>query len=260
MRRRHFTCATAALAASWCAGPALAQGRELPSLVHRAGSLLSQSQRLGKSYALLGLGIEAADARRITNDCVAQSQRAVESLLAAPAAASARTSLLAMAKLWTRAGDDTRAAPTTKALDTLLLLDAQLLVVANEAVAQMLWQGKQPGLATIATAGRMAMLSQRLAKFHFCSLWGVAPRIAVTQMAKAKEEFLAQMGVLQAAARTPAQKDAIQAANAQWVFFEAALQGSHLGAEAGVHARLARASETMLLVLGEVAPRFARLG
>jgi hypothetical protein len=260
MRRRHITCLAAAVATLGVAPMARAQGREMATLVHRASGLTVQSQRLVKAAAQLGLGIEAADARRILAACVADSQRSVETLVAAPAAAPARSSFQALGKLWARAAADTQGAPTRASVDALLLLDHQLLSVALEATTQLLWQSKQPELNTLTTTAQLGMLSQRLAKFHFCALWGVAPRIAASQAPKAREEFLSQLAVLKAAARTPAQKEALDGVTSQWVFFNAALQASSLGADAGVHARLARASEAMLLVLGEVAPRFVRLG
>lgn len=239
--------------------PVAAQGRDMASLVHRLGGLMAQSQRLSKAYALIGLGIEAADARRVVNECLAASARTVEELLAAPLAASARATMAGMAQGWARARQQTLAEPTPKTLDALLVLDAQLLGMANEAVTQLLWQGVSPELKAVDTAGRMGMLSQRLAKYHFCALWGVVPRIAVTQMAKARDEFQLNLRALQTAARTAAQREAIAAASAQWVFFDAALQSSKQGAEAGVNTRLARASETMLLVFNDVAPKFARI-
>lgn len=259
MKRRDLTIGIAASALGLGTRRAAAQGRDIASLVHRASGLMAQSQRLSKAYALLGLGIETADTRRVVGECVAASTRTVEELQAAPLAAPARATLVAMAKGWLRARDQTLSAPTPQNLDALLVLDAQLLGMANESVTQLLWQGPSPELKAIDTAGRMSMLSQRLAKYHFCALWNVVPRIAATQMAKARDDFQLNLRELQAAARTAAQREAIGAASSQWVFFDAALQTSKQGAEAGVNTRLARASETMWLVFNDVAPKFARI-
>lgn len=236
---------------------ASAQARDLAGTVYRASSLLTQSQRLSKAYCLWGLKIEVDDAQRIVGECVAQSERTIGELSAAPQVS--KETYAALAKLWGRARDLTVQAPSAKSMDGLLVLDSQMLGIANEGAAHLLRQHTQPELMTVDTAARLAMLSQRLAKFHFCALWGVAPRLAATQTAKSKEEFQTHLRSLQGAAKTAAQRQALEAAHSQWVFFDAALQHSTLGAEAGVHTRLARASETMLQVFNDLAPKFARL-
>jgi hypothetical protein len=259
LKRRQITFGMVAAAATWRAGTVAAQPRELAPLVYKASGLLMQSQRMSKAFALMGLGIEASDARRVVGECVVTGQRHVEELLASPLVTPARATYVAMNKLWARARDQTAQTPSPKGLDELLVLDSQILGMANEAVSQLLLQNKQPELASVDTAGRLGMLSQRLAKFHFCALWGVVPRIAATQMVKARDDFAANLKVLQSATRTAAQREAIDAANSQWVFFDAALKSSSTGADGGVHARLARASETMVLVFNDVAPKFARV-
>lgn len=257
--RRRFSIAACAAAVVWPAGPLRAQPRDISAQVHRATSLLGLSQRLSKAYALLGLNIEADLARAAVAECSASSGKLLEQLLTAPPTPASHAAYVALHRLWARARDLTQAAPTTKSLDALLVLDAQMLGIANEAVAPLLRQGAAAEVAAVDTAGRLSMLSQRIAKFHFCALWGVAPKLSATQMAKAKEEFLAHLKTLQGVARTGPQRDAIAAAQSQWVFFDAALQNASLGAEAGLHARLARSSEAILLVFTEVAGKFARI-
>lgn len=243
----------------WPAGLLLAQPRDFGTQVHRATGLLGLSQRVSKAYALLGLNIEPELARTAVAECAASSARLLEQLLATPLSPASRDAYLALNKLWAKARALTQAAPTTKSLDTLLVLDGQMLSIANEAVVPLLRQGAPAEVAAVDTAGRLSMLSQRIAKFHFCALWGVAPRLAAAQMGKAKEEFLSHLKGLQGIARTGPQREAITAAQSQWVFFDAALQNASLGAEAGLHARLARSSEAILLVFTEVAAKFARI-
>lgn len=256
-RRQVSTAGVAALL--WPAVPALAQPRDLGAVVHRATLLLGLSQRLSKAYALLGLNIEPELARTALAECATSSTRLVEQLLAAAPAPASRDAYVALGKLWAKARDLTQAAPTTKSLDTLLVLDAQMLGIANEGVAPLLRQGAPAEVGAVDIAGRLSMLSQRIAKFHFCALWGVAPKLAATQMARAKDEFLAHLKTLGGAARTTPQREAIAAAQSQWVFFDAALQNASLGAEAGLHARLARSSEAILLAFSEVAGKFTKI-
>lgn len=259
VNRRQVSLAACAAVVALPAGPLLAQPRDFSAQVHRATSLLGLSQRLSKAYALLGLKIEADLARAAIAECATSSTRLLEQLLVAPPSPASRDAYVALNRLWAKARELTQAAPTTKSLDTLLVLDAQLLGIANEAVAPLLRQSASAEVAAVDTAGRLSMLSQRIAKFHFCALWGVAPRLAAAQMGKAKEDFLGHLKGLQGVARTGPQREAITAAQSQWVFFDAALQNASLGAEAGLHARLARSSEAILLVFTDLAAKFARI-
>lgn len=251
--RRQCLVAAAAMAP----GVGLAQPKELPAAVHRAGVLLTQSQRLAKAYALWGLKMDVDDARRVVTDCLALSTRTIGELSAA--APTLRPTYAALGKLWDRAAALVAQSPTPQQLDALLVLDQQLLGVANEGLGQLLRQGTAPELAAVDTAHRLSMLTQRLAKFHFCALWGVAPRLAASQIARSRDDFQAHLGALKSAGQTAAQRQALEAASSQWVFFDAALQHSTLGAEAAVHTRLSRASETILQAFHDLAAKFARV-
>jgi HSP90 family molecular chaperone len=73
-------------------------------------------------------------------------------------------------------------------------------------------------------SGRQRMLSQRMAKFYQAFNWGVASPDALTNLAKARTEFVAALTELSTSPKnTPAIKEEIELAKVQWVFFDQAL-------------------------------------
>lgn len=264
MQRRAWLAASALAAlgmgarAQTSPGAARPPARDAAGLAQRVGQLMVLSQRVGKAHALDGLGIERDDARRVIGECLEQSPRLVAELSGATALPeAARPAVQALGPAWGRARELVAAAPTPQTLDRLLVLDNQLLGIANEASMHLL-RLNQAEVTLVDTSQRLAMLSQRIAKFHFAALWGVAPKLAASQIARARQDFLGLQRTLNDAARTPAQKEALSGLQSQWVFFEAALQNASLGAEAGLHVRLARASEAILRAFDDVAVRLSR--
>jgi hypothetical protein len=238
--------------------PGRAPLRDAAGVAQRVGQLMVLSQRVGKAHALDGLGIERDDARRIRGEVLDLATRLLGELSTAPAVPEpARPAVQALSPAWQRARELLAAAPTPATLDRLLVLDNQLLGIANEASTHLL-RLNQADVTAIDTTARMAMLSQRIAKFHFAALWGVAPKLATSQIARARQDFLGLQKGLQAAARSPAQQEALAGLQSQWVFFEAALENASLGAEAGLHVRLARASEAILRAFDELGSRLGR--
>lgn len=261
-RRTWLALAAAAAVPPWVAAqtssPARTPVRDAVGVAQRVGQLMVLSQRVGKVHALDGLGIERDEARRVRVESLDQANRLVGELSAGPAVPeAARPAVQALGPAWQRARDLLVAAPTPASLDRLLVLDNQLLGIANEASTHLL-RLNLADVTAVDTTARMAMLSQRIAKFHFAALWGVAPKLAASQIARARQDFLALQKGLQAAARAPGQQEAVAALQSQWVFFEAALENASLGAEAGLHVRLARASEAILRAFDELGARLGR--
>jgi hypothetical protein len=261
-RRTWLALAAWGIAPAWVAaqpaGPARAPARDAVGASQRVGQLMVLSQRVGKVHALDGLGIERDDARRIRVESLDLAARLVGELSSAPAVPeAAKPAVQALGPAWQRARDLLATAPTPASLDRLLVLDNQLLGIANEASTHLL-RLNLPDVTAVDSTARMAMLSQRIAKFHFAALWGVAPKLAASQIARARQDFLGLQKGLQSAARGPGQQEALAALQSQWVFFEAALENASLGAEAGLHVRLARASEAILRAFDELGTRLVR--
>jgi nitrate/nitrite-specific signal transduction histidine kinase len=133
------------------------------------------------------------------------------------------------------------------------------LLLSATALALPTWAQVQDLNDAINKAGRQRMLSQRMAKFYLAATLPVDADTATAEIAKARTEFVGAQEVLrQAPEATPRIKEALQLADGQWVFFDAALQrlqntqrSTKLGADVFV------ASENLLSVMDTVTGLYA---
>ena len=109
-------------------------------------------------------------------------------------------------------------------------------------------------------AGRQRMLSQRMAMYYLAARLPVDAGQAVAEIKRASTEFVSAMVFLrQAQQSTPRIQDALQLADGQWVFFEAALQRVE-SVQAGANRPLSEvftASENLVTVMDSVTGLYA---
>ena len=259
MQRRQLIAWGAAALASGRAPAVWGQITDPTNAINKAGRQRALSQRLTKSYLMLGLGIEATDAQRYLSDSVAVFDRYLVELKAYAPSAEVRETYDTIDATWQRfKALAVGSAPSRDNAAKLLALDAQLLQAVQLGTLQFQQASGRPSAALVNTAGRQRMLSQRIAKFQFSRAWDVGAREASAEITKSRDEFMAAMTTLATQARTAAQKQALEAAQNQWVFFVAALDASTGAANAGALSRLARASELILAAFDEVTLAFER--
>jgi Type IV pili methyl-accepting chemotaxis transducer N-term len=260
MQRREWMARTSALAGFGGVGwQVRAQVTDYANAINKGGRQRALSQRLSKAYAMIGLGIERDEGQRILADCMATFDRFLVELRAFARTAELRETYDTLDKIWQQAKlVAVGSAPSKEGLIQLLELDAQLLQTTNRGTLQFQQASGLVTGALVNMAGRQRMLSQRIAKFHFCRLWNVNAREALAETDKAKQEFLAALTQLKAQAGTARQKDALMLADNQWGFFDAALAAAGAAVNAPSQSRLARASETILAAFDDVTTAFER--
>lgn len=240
--------------------PAAAGGiPDLANAINRAGRQRALSQRISKAYVQIGLGIEADEARRVLAGSMASFERSLQALYSFAPNSEIRETYDTLGALWQRAKPLLQAAtPSKQSAAQLLALDGQMLQTANLGTLQLQQTSTQPGAALVNVAGRQRMLSQRIAKWQFCKVWGVEPAQADQEVPRSRQEFLAAMSRLKDQARTEPQKDSLRTAELQWVFFDAAIGTAWSGGSSGAQRQLASASELILAAFDEVTTAFEK--
>jgi len=225
-RGRRAAVRTLATVALLSALPLSAQARlALSTAINRAARFRALSQRMAKAYAQLQLGVLPERAGEVLAAARQQVRAGFEDL--APDAWPPEVAR-PLADVRQHAGRLEALAAQPPSKDAVAAVSAQsdrMLEAANTAT-QALEKLAQASTARIVnTAGRQRMLSQRLAKNYDLLALGVDARAAREQMAADAGEFRrALAGLEKAPVSTPAIRAELELGQAQWVFFDAALQ------------------------------------
>jgi hypothetical protein len=152
-------------------------------------------------------------------------------------------------------------APARTGAGKLLQLDGKVLALSHQGTQQYEAALAKPVGKLVNAAGRQRMLSQRMAKFYLATTLPVDAAVAMAEIAKARTEFASAMQLLRSAPEATSRiKDELTLGDAQWVFFDAALQRL----EAGVQrpkpmTEVFVASENLLAVMERVTGLYAAI-
>jgi len=101
-----------------------------------------------------------------------------------------------------------------------------------------------------------------MAAFYLSASWGVQVQLSTTELAKARDEFVAAHALLKNAPQaTPAIKGELELAEMQWGFFESALRTLKPGNPEARHmTNVFTTSERILQVMDDVTGMYSKLG
>lgn len=217
---------SAATSAATLALPARAQVANLSDAINKAGRQRMLSQRMGKAWLALLQGVEVGNARKVLDASMALFDRQQVELRAFAPTAELRDTYQQLDAIWLEyKAALVGSAPAKDQAAGLLALDGKVLALAHKGTGQYESVLGKPEGKLVNVAGRQRMLSQRMAKFYLAAAQQVNTETSTAEMAKAKTEFVGAMALLREAPQaTPRIKDELQLADAQWVFFDAALQ------------------------------------
>lgn len=225
-RRRAFLALGAAVGGGLAlGGPAWAAPRApLAAAINRAARFRALSQRMAKAYALLLLDVEAKGAQAALGTSRKLAAAGFEELDRGGWGAEVAALLTPLHRSFD-AFDAALARPLSReGLADVSRHSNQVLVAADLLTEALERQSSSAGDRLVNLAGRQRMLSQRLAKNYCLVAAGLDDATVQEQRRLDVEEFRRTLSALaQAPATTGAIRADLQAGEAQWVFYEAAL-------------------------------------
>jgi len=244
-------------------GPAHAQVLDLNDAINKAGRQRMLSQRLAKSWCAIGLKVLPDLARETLQQSMAVFDRQLVELKAYAPHAEVRARYQTLEPLWS----DYKAVlvgspPAKERAQHLFALAGLVLQAAHQGTVQLEQASGRPLGRLVNIAGRQRMLSQRMAAFYFSACWDVQSRAALVELNTAHDEFVAAHELLKKAPEaTPAIRAELAQAEAQFVFFAAALRTLKPGqSDARGMANVFTTSERILQTMDGVTGMFSKQG
>jgi Type IV pili methyl-accepting chemotaxis transducer N-term len=261
MKRRTYLSLAVAGACALGLPPARAQVVNLNDAINKAGRQRMLSQRLGKAWLALLQGVETANAQAVLDRSLALFDRQLVELKGFAPTPEIQATYSKLEIVWSEYKTAlTGISPKRANAATLLQLDSRVLSLAHQGTVQYEAVLDKPVGKLVNVAGRQRMLTQRMAKFYLAAMLPVDSGDAATEIAKARSEFLAAMTLLRSAPEATARiKDELVLADAQWLFFDAALQKLKQGAQPRPMADVFVASENLLSVMDRVTGLYSAL-
>lgn len=240
--------AAMAMSAPGAAGPG--------GVLNAAGAQRMLSQRIVKAYCQIGLNVMPAEAARQLEHSIGRFDRNLAELSAAAASPAARAAHERLSAAW---GPLKRIATAVIRRESAPRLSAAAEAVLSEAEQLTRVLQEESGAtvaAAVAAAGRLRMLSQRMAKAYMLAAWGFDSAAIERELEGAAREFAAGLEALKADSHnTPEIRAELDKLALQWEWFRSAVSER----PRAYHLIVAEASEAILILADGVTAMYEEL-
>ena len=214
------------------------------------------SQRIAKSYLMIGAEVRSEQALQQLDQSVARFENNYQALAEYAPSAEIGAALEQVGESWQHYRELALSRPTREQAVLLLALSDQLLAQSEALVQLIEAHTGSAGARLVNRSGRQRMLSQRIAKLYLALSWRLPVEGLEQQLQQATSEFeAAQQELLGAEQNTPQIAAALQKVEAQWRFARAGFQ---LSADARyVPTVITTTTETLLWQMNELTSAYA---
>ena len=214
------------------------------------------SQRIAKSYLMIGAEVRSEQALQQLDQSVARFENNYQALAEYAPSAEIGAALEQVGESWQHYRELALSRPTREQAVLLLALSDQLLAQSEALVQLIEAHTGSAGARLVNRSGRQRMLSQRIAKLYLAISWRLPVEGLEQQLQQATGEFeAAQQELLSAEQNTPQIAAALQKVEAQWRFARAGFQ---LSADARyVPTVITTTTETLLWQMNELTSAYA---
>ena len=214
------------------------------------------SQRIAKSYLMIGAEVRSEQALQQLDQSVARFENNYQALAEYAPSAEIGAALEQVGESWQHYRELALSRPTREQAVLLLALSDQLLAQSEALVQLIEAHTGSAGARLVNRSGRQRMLSQRIAKLYLALSWRLPVEGLEQQLQQATGEFeAAQQELLGAEQNTPQIAAALQKVEAQWRFTRAGFQ---LSTDARyVPTVITTTTETLLWQMNELTSAYA---
>lgn len=197
--------------------------------INKAGRLRMLTQRMAKSWLMLGRNVLPLRARTILTQSIELFDKQLMELAALPASQDVRRAQAAVLDVWRPYKELLESAPAPSGARQLFKLNEQVLLASHRLTQAFEQAADTHESQLINLAGRERMLSQRMAKFYMFLEWeqsGISSAKCHEELRSAMREFEAGLALLAEEVRDQPQISAqLDLVAQQWRHMRSALDG-----------------------------------
>lgn len=192
--------------------------------IERAAFQRALSQRMAKGYLMLAQGVEPALAGRLLDEARTAFDRHLELLKLTAPSVGAKHQLAALQTRWAACRAVLDKPPTRDSCTELYTLNDELQAAAHSVLLAFEDAYRSPALRGLMLAGRLRMLSERMAKFWLYRHWNLNTAPADMELHLARAHFSATLLQVERLDLSVAAVAAIRALRLGWTAYDSLLQ------------------------------------